>query len=252
MKKFYNKSLSEIFTNLDSDDPLSNRKDKNGFIFGWEYNKSNTKPKKLFYALGCSWLHSNFFNRTFINSYPDYLLIDRSIGGIGNSLMIDILKKDMELLKLFNVDTYVLVSFTEVGRCKNDFTFVNPSNFTSSHDYFAEILKRQYNEIKQILKNTNAYITTSFTNNNFNDNNTLLDFCGEQTIKKPDRSVYHYHSGIYEYMKDRNNIFPFNYNKDIELTLLSQKWLLGHEFIDDTLHINGYKPYEKFLDGLSL
>lgn len=252
MKKFYNKSLSEIFTNLDSDDPLSNRKDKNGFIFGWEYNKSNTKPKKLFYALGCSWLHSNFFNRTFINSYPDYLLINRSIGGIGNSLMIDILKKDMELLKLFNVDTYVLVSFTEVGRCKNDFTFVNPSNFTSSHDYFAEILKRQYNEIKQILKNTNAYITTSFINNNFNDNNTLLDFCGKQTIKKPNKSVYHYNSGTYEYIKDRNNIFPFNHSKDIELALLSQKWLLGHEFIDDTFHINGYKPYEKFLDGLSL
>jgi len=145
-----------------------------------------------------------------------------------------------------------LVSFTEVGRCKNDFALINPNNFTSSHDYFAEILKKQYNEVKQILKNTNAYITTSFTNNNFNDNNSLLDFCGEQTIKKPDRSVYHYSSRIYEYMKDRNYIFPFNHTKDIELTLLSQKWMLGYEFIDDTLHINGYKPYEKFLEGLSL
>ena len=194
----------------------------------------------------------NIFNRTFINNYPDYLLINRSIGGTGNSLMIDILKKDIELLKLFNVDTYFLVSLSEVGRNKKDFTFVKPNNFTSSHDYFAEILKRQYNEIKQILKNTNAYITTCCINNNFNDNDTLLDFCGEQTVKKPDRSVYHYNSGIYEYMKDRNDIFPFNYNKDIELTLLSLKWLLGQEFIDDTLHINGYKPYEKFLERLSL
>jgi len=250
--KLYDKPLSAIYSIYDPNDTGCKKKDKDGFNFGWDYKSRDTKPKKLFYALGCSWLQDNFFNRTFINNYPEHLLINRSIGGMGNSLMIDILKKDINLLKSFNTDLYFLVSFSEVGRNKNDFKLVNPINFTSSHDYFAEILKRQHNEVKQILENTNAYITTSFTNNNFNNNNTLLDFCGKQAFKKPDRHVYHYNAGIYEYMKDRDNIFSFNHHKDIEATLLSQKWFAGHEFVDDTLHVNGYEPYEKFLEGLSL
>tara|TARA_B100000073_G_C23593977_1_gene517540 strand:- start:86 stop:853 length:768 start_codon:yes stop_codon:yes gene_type:complete len=253
-KKFYDKPLSEIFSVEDFNDTgiLSKDKDTNGFTFGWDYKGIGDKPKKLFYALGCSWLHSNFFHKTFINNYPEYLLINQSFGGNGNSLMIDTIKKDIEFLKSSDMELFVLVSFSEVGRNKNDFKLLNPVNFTSTHDYFAEILKKQYGECSKLLENTNSYITTSFINNNFNSNSTILDFCGEQEHSKPDVNVYHYGSGIYEYMKDRSDLFPFEYDKDLEATLLSKKWFAGHQFVDETLHVNSYEPYEKFLKELPI
>ena len=253
-KKFYDHPLSDTFSESELNDSgrLAQDTDKNGHPFGWDYKAIGVKPKKLFYALGCSWLHSNFFHKTFINNYPEYLLINQSFGGNGNGFMIDTLKKDIELLKFMEMDLFILVCFSEVGRNINDFKLVKPGNFKSSHDYFGEILKKQYDQANELLQSTNSYITTSFINNNFNGNKTIIDFCGKQKVEKPDTVVYSYGVGIYEYMKHRSNLFAFEYHKDLDAVLRSQKWLESHEFVDDSLHVNAYEPYEKFLQVLPI
>ena len=249
-KKLYDKNLSDIFTNYSYNPTGVYLKDKNNYNFGWEYQNTNNKSKKIFYAIGCSWLHSNFFNRTFLNYYPNYLLINRSIGGMGNSMIIDILKMDLDILNKFDQEIFILVSFTEVGRNKKDFYVHNPEKFANSTDYFSAILNSQYKSIVDIIKNYRNHITTSMVPNVFNKNKTILDFCGTSLRKKPEKKVFNFNSNIHEFLKNTQVFRNFDHLFDIENTLLAIDWLLGHEYVDETMHVGSYKPYELFLQNI--
>ena len=246
--KLHSDFLSNLFTKIHRGRYVINDKNRS---FGWNYKNNNIVSKKIFYALGCSWLHSNFFNKVFLNEYPDYMLINRSVGGMGNSMMIDILKKDLGLLNLIDKEIYFLISFSEVGRNQKDFSYKSPLNYTSVHDYFGDILKEQYNEIKDILKNKNCFITTSFIPNVFNSHKTILDYAGPSLVERPKIGVYNYDSKTHEFLKN-SKIFKFNHADDIKHTLNAIEWFSKHKHVDNTYHINNYYPYEGFLSNLNL
>ena len=249
--KLYNHLLSKLFNRNFNEETGIITRDKNNYVFGWDYNENLIEKNKIFYAIGCSWLQNNFFNRTFINEFPKHVLINRSIGGMGNSLIIDILKKDIVFFKSLNVEIFYLICFSEVGRNKKDFNYANPKSYKSGHDYFENILINQFKDVQKILGGSNYYVTTSFVNNCFNKNNTILDFCGPTSLPKPNKDIYHYSSRIHSYMQDRK-IFNFDYNNDIKATLESIDWFLSHKYVDKTYHADSYKPYEDFFKILPI
>ena len=236
----YDKDLSEIF----------NREGYDKEKYPWNFKKSwNTiKPTKIFYSIGDSWLFSSFFERIFLNKYQDYLLINRAIGGMSNSLMINTLQNDLDLLLKNKVDITFLVSFSEVGRTTNDLAFVKPENYKSTHEFFGAILKEQYKQIYNIIKDYPHYITTGFITNNFNSNKSIIDFCGTSTKNKPQGVFTGYSNGILEFLKDRKELFDFNFAEDVKKSLELKEYLSKLEYIDETLHPDYYKPYELFLN----
>lgn len=247
MNKLYNQDLSDIFTNYSIKPHGVYLKDENNYNFGWDYKNIDSKFEKVFYAVGCSWLHSNFFNRTFLNNYPEYMFINRAIGGLGNSMMIDILKRDIDFLQKTQKDFFILVCLTEVGRNKKDFYVVNPAKFSNSSDYFREIVNGQYHRIYDIVKEHEHHITTSMIPNTFNKNKSILDFCGDSDHQKPSVDVFNFSSGIHEYLKHADIFKHFDHVTDIKNTLSALEWLEGHQYVDETLHVSSYKTYELFL-----
>ena len=236
----YNKKLSEIF-------------DKTGFDkekYPWNFRHTpNTKnTDKIFYAIGDSWLFTNFFNRIFSNKYTDFLLINRSISGMSNSLIVNTLQNDIKLLSKQNLDITFLVCFSEVGRTVNDLAFVKPSDYKNTHDFFGEILKAQHDKVHNLIKNFPHYITTGFISNNFNENKSLVDFCGKSKREKPKNVFTVYSNGILEFLKDRKQIFNFDFASDLEKCLDLKHYIDELEHIDSTLHPDWYKPYEDFLE----
>ena len=236
----YDKNLSDIF-------------DKAGFDkqkYPWNFKHTpNLQPtSKVFYAIGDSWLFSNFFNRLFLTKYKDYLLINRSISGMSNSLILNTLKNDFELLTTNNKDITFLVSFSEVGRTTNDLAFVNPNNYKSTHSFFADILKAQHKEVHELIKDYPHHITTGFITNNFNSNKSILDFCGNSDVAKPNDVYTVTSNGILEFLKDRKEIFNFNFASDVQKSLDLLDYINQLEHVDNTLHPVWYKPYEEFME----
>ena len=236
----YNKNLSDLF-------------DKSGYDnkkYPWNFKHDSIKEptSKIFYAIGDSWLFSNFFNRLFFNNYKNYMLINRSISGMSNSLIVNTLKNDIKLLTAQNNEIVFLVSFSEVGRTTNDLGWVNPEGYKSTHDFFAEILKKQYSEVHELIKNYPHFITTGFITNNFNKNKSILDFCGNADREKPKDVFTVTSNGILEFLKDRNDIFKFDFTLDVNKSLDLLDYINKLEHIDDTLHPNWYKPYEQFME----
>jgi len=230
------KKLQEIYK------PNSQNKDldSKGYPFAWNFNPSVQSSSKVFYSIGCSWIHQSGFHRVF-SAKPDILLINRAFGGQGNSLMIDTLMRDLSLVE----DATFIVSFSEIGRNLRDFSYCNPRGYTSAHDYCKDILISQYERVTEILKGKKYFITTSFVPNPFNDNKRLIDFCDGGT--QPNNS-YIISPNVFEYMKDRCKIFNFNFSEDLSKTLEYLKWIESHNFVDNTIHPFGLKPYEDFVD----
>jgi hypothetical protein len=250
MTKLYDIELHKIFSHFTNYNKNKLLRDKNGFNFGWKYNKF-VKSKKILYVGGCSWLHENFAQIALLNIFPNHLIINRAIGGQGNSMIIDLLEKDISLLNLCPFETSYLISFSEVGRNYNDFIEIDPKTYTNSCTYFEDILKLQYKKTIKILKNEKYYITTSFVKNCFNSNRNILDYCGENQILKPKIPVYNFSTGMYEWMKSKK-IYKFDFNKELSILEENRKWFENHRYVDDTLHPNSYKPYEDFLSNLNL
>lgn len=226
--------------------------DEGGFQFGYEFYNEQKRSSKILYSMGCSWLNNNFFKRCLLNNYPEYMLINRAVGGQGNSMMIDILEKDLDLLDSFNCEVYFLLCFTEVGRNKKDFTYRDPRSYTSANHYCGDILKEQYKKVFEMLEGKQNYISTSFIPNNFNSNKTILDFCGRTSKPKPEKDIFIFSTGNYEAIKT-NKAFKFtNVYSDVEDSCKSYDWLMSHEFVDETAHPSSYLPYELFLENLKL
>jgi hypothetical protein len=256
---FYKKKLSEIFKEKNSLSTvirggdivsLVDRKNQKNFPFGWEYDtRNNVKKDKIFYSIGCSWLQSRF-SRVILNDYPNYFHINKAIGGMGNSMMIDLVKEDLILLENMPCDVLLLVSFSEVGRNKKDLSLCNANNFDYVNQYLGEILKEQYKKISEMLKNkTNIkpYITTSFVPNNFNSNKSIIDFT-EGGDNKPFELSFNLQAGFYEIINKVSS--GLNIKKDLDILEETRKWMYGRTGIDDTLHIDRYEPYEKFCEHI--
>lgn len=235
----WKKHLSEIFDRTGYD--------KEKYPWPFKQSDSTVKPTKIFYAIGDSWLSTNFFNRTFTNKYQDYLLLNRSIGGISNSLILNTLQNDLNLLLEKDLDITFLVCFSEVGRSTKDLALVNPATYTRTHDFFADILVQQYKQIHNAIKDCPHYITTAFITNNFNGNKSMIDFCGPVIKDKPKDVFTVYSHGILEFLKDRKELFNFDFAEDVKKSIELKDYLEKLEYIDDTLHPNWYKPYELFL-----
>lgn len=248
-KKLYNVLLHKKFNHYTNTNGQKLLRDKDGQNFGWQYNDIENS-KKILYVSGCSWTHENFCQRTLINHFSDSLIINRSIGGQGNSMIIDTLKKDLNLLKNANHEVFYLICLSEVGRNIKDFSYTNPKNYNSTHKYFEEILKKQYSEIKDLLSGQKQYVTTSFVNNSFNNNSSILDFCGNNKLTRPNNHVYNFNTGIYDWMKNKK-IYNFDFEKDLQILQNALEWLSGFEFVDSSLHPNSYKPYEDFVKNLN-
>jgi len=236
----YDKDLSEIFDRQGYD------KEK----YPWNFKKSSNtiKPTKIFYSIGDSWLFSKYFVRTFLNKYQDYLLINKAMEGMSNSLIINTLQNDLDLLLKNKVDITFLVSFSEVGRTTKDLAFVGPKDYKSTHDFFGATLKEQYKKIYNTVKDYPHYITTGFISNNFNSNKSIADFCGGSTTNKPQDVFTVYSNGIFEFLRDRKTLFDFNFAEDVQKSLQLKEYLEGSEYVDETLHPDHYKPYELFLN----
>jgi len=149
---------------------------------GWEYD-DNIKANKVVYAIGCSWIHYSWFTRVHALKYPDTLLINRSFGGHGNSMIIDTVKREYDLMQKFD-DIYFIVCFSEVGRNIKDFSYQNPKNYNGVQEYEKAILYNQMECIDQFLGNEQRFITTSFVSNPYNNNKRIIDFC-EKTYDQP-------------------------------------------------------------------
>jgi hypothetical protein len=225
------------------------RRDENKYPWGW-FSDSDQKPEKLFYAISDSWLDTHLFHQVFYNDYPDYFLINRASRGMGNSQMIDTLRNEIGIIKSMGIDVTFLVVLTEVGRRNKDFERASPVNFKKTHDYFGEILKNQHNEIRQILEGHKHHITTGFISNNFNSNKSIVDFCGETQLNKPDGVFTVVSNGVWEFLKDRGNIFNFDFAADVEKSLRLKHYLESLECMDHTLHPDRYKVYEDFLENV--
>jgi len=245
----YDKKLSEIFHQRNSDGQLQ---DADGYPWVFRAQNRHAKKTKIFYAIGDSWIDSFYFTRAFDNQYPEYLLINRAIGGNSNSAIINALEQDIELLKTLDLDVFFLVSFSEVGRSLQDFRYANPKNYFNTHQYFGEILSRQYQSVKKTLSGYKSYITTAFISNNFNSQMSIVDCCDRSQQIKPTDVFTVTGNGIFNYMKDRKKTFDFDFVEDLDKSLKLKDFLVSHDSIDDTLHINCYKPYENFLENVFL
>jgi hypothetical protein len=246
----YNNNLSKIFKKEHNKEHDNGRFDKDGYPWPVRYQTKDQLPSKLFYAIGDSWLDTYYFNRVFYNNYHDYVLMNRSVCGMSNSLMIDTLKKDLSLLSKCNIDIEFLVSFSEVGRSHRDMSYGLPKSHNSTHSYFGKILQEQHSTVEKLLTGYDHYITTGFITNNFNINKSIVDFCGNTDLQKPIDVFTVYSNGRFEFLKDRKAIFDFDFSDDILKSLALKNFILSHDNIDDTLHPDCYSPYEDFLKNV--
>ena len=238
----YKKNLSEIF--------IKSGYTQDDYPWGFHYEPDTTPANNIFYVLGCSWWFRSFFPRVFMNNYKDYMLINRSVAGMTNSLIVDTLQNDIALLRTTKKNIVFLICFSEVGRSIHDLAYANPKSFESMHDYFGSILKEQYKKVYKLIHDHKNFITTSFISNNFNSNKSLVDFCGKANLSKPNDVYSVYGNGMLEFCKDRGDMFNFNFNSDLQKSLDLKKFLLSLEHIDESLHPNHYKPYELFLENV--
>ena len=245
----YNDKLSNIFNIAHQGEYHNQPVDELGYPWGFNAkNKPNSHKKKIFYAIGDSWLDSNYFNRVFLNDYPDYFFINRALRGASNTIMLNLLKEDIEMLKLLNIDLVFLIAFSEVGRSVIDFNTCNPKNYSTTHSYLGSILKEQHEIAKTIVGEYPNYITTAFISNNFNDNQSILDFCSKNKLQKPQDVFTVYSNGIFKYFKDRSKIFKFDFVNDLDKSLELKNFMESNSDIDDSLHPDCYKVYEDFLE----
>ena len=82
---------------------------------------------------------------------------------------------------------------------------------------------------------------------NFNTNKSIIDFC-KPKLTKPNDAFTVYSNGIFEYLKDRKQIFDFDFASDVQKSLELKTYIESCEYTDDSLHPDQYKPYELFLD----
>ena len=237
----YQKNLSETFD--------KSGHDAKGHPWNFEYKIDPNTNKKIFYAVGDSWLFNNYFARTVLNKYNDYLFINRSVPGISNSLMLDNIKKDLPLLSNTDAEVVILVCFSEVGRSIKDFSFSDPKLFSSTQDFFGDILHRQFDQTHHMLKKHKHFLTTAFVSNNYNENSSIIDHC-RPTVEKPNDVFTVYSNGIFEYLKERKSIFKFNFIEDIEKSLKLKNYLQTCLDTDISLHPITYTPYEHFLEDV--
>lgn len=213
------------------------------------FENFDDQSNKIVYLVGDSWLPNFFCQRIFVNQYKDCMLINASAGGNSNSLIINTLKKDIEMLKTFKQEVYIVVCFSEVGRSLIELKLASPQHFSSTHDYLAEILKKQHKEVQNIVSGFKNYITTAFIDNNFNDNKSILDFCMPSKKPRPHDVFTIFSNNLFDYLKNSSvKIFNFDFVADIDKSIAMRDYMESCPEVDETLHPFLHLPYEKFFE----
>ena len=213
------------------------------------FERFDDRSQKIVYLVGDSWLPNFYCQRIFVNQYKDCMLINASAGGNSNSLIINTLKKDIEMLKTFKQEVYIVVCFSEVGRSLIELKSASPKNYSSTHYYLAEILKKQYKEANDIASGFKNYITTAFIDNNFNNNKSILDFCIAGKKSRPKDVFTIFSNNLYDYLKNSSiKIFNFDFISDIDKSIAMRDYMESCPEVDETLHPFVHLPYEKFFE----
>jgi hypothetical protein len=211
----------------------------------------------LVYTNGCSWMASKYLEDLVDICVPNALHINRAKAGQGNLQIIDKTVMDIKYFKKkLDIPIYAFISLTEVGRNREEFSLVNPHNVESLNNYLKQILFAEYKELDTILTQLGIeyHITTSFCSNDFNNNKTIVDNCGNF----PKFNLYAVAPGIIEFMKDRNHLFKFNTEQYTEEITKINKYLdclKQSDRLDNTYHPiswEAYVPILEFLDQYSL
>ena len=201
----------------------------------------------IFYTNGCSWIENIYLNRVVQQQLPNVLHINRGIGGNGNWQIINRTITDLKYLTQSKLPVVSYISFSEVGRNKKELSLINPTKYNSLNDYFKDILLQEYKILTQELDKLkiNYHVTTSFINNCFNQNKSIIDYCvdpyGEQAY-----SLY-----PLEYMKDHNSLFKFDikdYINEIEKWDRYFTYMENSNVIDETYHPNNVSVYQHTVD----
>ncbi len=216
----------------------------------WSYAVEREPKNRILYILGCSWWTNQDLGRLLEKDYAEYFIVNKSIDGLSNTNMISILKNDLEFFKTIKnpfIPIKFIVNFSELGRNKKEFWLVNPKDYDNSIDFFRATLELQYQEVKELLKDHESYITTSFVPNHFNNNKRLLDFC--QPTKEPYKlDGYSYSVGTYQFFDDNHKVFKFDKFKEEQILENSRRCLFNHKHVNSTLHPTGVEPYSRFFE----
>lgn len=225
--------------------------------FDYKRNTMLNKPYDyVVYTNGCSWIASKYLDDILDTLAPNALHINRSKAGQGNLQIIDKTIRDIDYFKSLNIPVYAFISFTEVGRNKEEFYLANPNKYESLTEYLKQILICEHNELNSALSNQNIayHVTTSFCTNCFNSNKSIVNICGDFH----NYDIYAVAPGIIEYMRDRNTIFKFDteqYVQEIEKINNYLNAMASLDWIDDTYHPTNWRAYSgvvEFLDNNKL
>lgn len=213
------------------------------------FNYTPSKQYQLIlYTNGCSWIENLYLNRAMQQNFPDVLHINRGIGGNGNWQIIERSIADLKLLKNQSIPVAAYISFSEVSRNKKELSLVNPIKYKKINDYFRDILLQEHQLLDSALDQLkiNRFITTSFINNCFNNNPSIVDKCSDPYKKEM--------FGLYalEYMKDNNKIFKFDLEDYIDC--ISDwtdyfSYIESSPIIDNTYHpchVDAYQSVVEF------
>lgn len=241
--------LSEIFNlkskNLNDEDLRTGY----GYNYHWFRTPNDFEPKqKIFYSIGCSWLKSNFWSRVVNYHLPKHFHINRSVGGQSNFEIIETLRSDIEYVTKLDSDVVFVVSLTEPVRCQWELKYLQPNHQKTATEYLKDLFENEYQQIIKILNNHRHYITTSFVPNYLNDNPTVMSYCKPTTEQPAD--CFHVQSGLYQWFRDRNTLFKFDINNDLDKVIDWREFMQNHQHMADHYHPNHYSVYENFLEDI--
>tara|TARA_A100001015_G_scaffold305367_1_gene398000 strand:+ start:909 stop:1670 length:762 start_codon:yes stop_codon:yes gene_type:complete len=224
--------------------------DKDGFPFSWDSNYKDYEPKKILYVNGPSHMAWSHWRHVLQHNLPEYFIINSAELGKGNEQIISDTEKDLIFLRSLGVtDIKIIITMSMPGMNKDEFSMYPHKEYKTATDWFKSILFLQLQKLQKLCDSYSAFITTGLTPNPLEAKKSILDFCNP-TEQEPQTHAYNLHAGTYEWMssKSKKNFFDFDYASDVKWLDQSLTWVRSHIHMDDSFHINSYKPHEEFLD----
>jgi len=209
----------------------------------WHF-PTKSSADRLIYISGDSWMTAGYFNNFIMETWPDDFIINRAKAATGNRDIINILKRDIDVLKDISLPKTLLIVFSEVGRNINEIDRSKLDQFTTINDYLKTVQKKQCEEIYDIgsvLDNCQIFVTTAYVPNSFNGNPSIIDFLDNHGHMPTE--CYNLTSKFYAWFVEQNLKKPEQLMSDLDNLDSYSSWLLGHKDIDHSVHIVGNESY---------
>ena len=197
--------------------------------------------KQFLYINGDSWL-IHFAARIANIQHPlfkDIFIINHSIPGDGNINIINRTKQALADLRKVNIEPWVCLGLSEVGREPlPEFSLVSPNATNDIGKYLELVAKAELQLAKEALKDYNYYICNSWVSN-CNNTKSIIDFI-EQDFTSVN-SCYTVANEIYNWLADRQQVFKFTKTSFIEVIENKKKFeqlLLTNQYVSPTLHLD--------------